>query len=154
MTVLELSPTQAWTPGSRMWIAPAPANSLWSRKLDWYLNFRISKGLAHQSVKRSDQLEGILNKIEWKLPNKMATDEKPMLIATGLWLPCDWLLILEELSHEKTKISANLEQVATVWSDLGEPKLRVFGPSQMTKESLGSNWTKHELPKEFEFVGE
>lgn len=154
MTALELSPTQAWTAGARMWIAPSPIHSLWSRKLDWYLNFRISKGLTHQAQPRSEQLEAILSRIEWKIPAQTDITEKPLLIASGLWLPCDWLLILEDFANEKTNIDKNLEKVARAWSDLGEPALRLFAPSQLSRETVSHQWSKHDLPKEFEFVGE
>ncbi len=152
MTVHELTATQAWTSGARMWVAPTPANSLWSRRLDWYLNFRMSKGLTHQSQSRSPQLEGILERIQWKLSPSTDVSEKPLLIAAGLWLPCDWILVLETLSSEKNQLSPALEQLASAWSDLGEPKVRIFAPTQFPKDGLAERWSKQALPKDFEFV--
>lgn len=137
-----------------MWVLPSPLNSLWSRKIDWYMNFQITRGLQHQSGSRSKHLEEILSRVAWKLPGEFNTEQDPLLIAVGPRLPCTWLLILEDFVADKKSFGRALPVLSKVWSDLKEPRLRLFAPLDFSKEMMVDLWKKNDLPEDFEFLFE
>jgi hypothetical protein len=74
---------------------------LWARKLDWYLNFCLTKGISHQSQTRPLPLESLLKNVAWKLPMDVEIEDNPLLIAAALRLPCDWVLLIENFEADK-----------------------------------------------------
>lgn len=152
MSMSLLPATQAWTAGSPIWVAALPENSLWSRKLDWSLNFCLTKGLSHRSQPRAIALENLLKTIAWKIPAEMEMNQDPLLIGAAQRLPCDWVLLLKNFSTEKKKLAMGLKTLSTVWQQLGQPKLRLFAPTHFEQKDLLESWSKSDLPSDFELI--
>ena len=68
MATQTLYKSGAFGPGSKLWITPELEQSNWTRLIDWYLNFQISKAKFHNSQEASPQLKKIAydNDVELK----------------------------------------------------------------------------------------
>ncbi len=150
MNIQILPRTQSWTSGCDLWVTASPEASSWSRKMDWYLNFRITKGAQALIPERSQRLEELLLKVKWKLPKAKNWNTSPLLVAAGPWLPCKWVLVLEDLNPEK--IADGLKNLTKIWNDFNQPKMRLFLPSQLNQDALQKSWGSTDLPQEFELV--
>lgn len=64
MAIKQLSYHTAFTPGSDLWIFSDKKTSFWTKKVDWYLNFQVSKPFP-QTTLSAQQIKQ-LN--EWGLP--------------------------------------------------------------------------------------
>lgn len=153
MNVSLLPSTQAFTSGAFLWVVAPPPTSFWARKIDWYLNFCLSKGSHHNGQGRPLALEKTLEQIRWQLPRDyLEAKDGPLLIAAIQRLPCDWVLLLDTFKN------GSFDQVARtlskVWLGLNQPRLRLFAPTQFDREQLIGPWKKSDLPTDFDFVVE
>lgn len=142
--------TQSWTAGCDLWVTSAPDKSAWSRRMDWYLNFRITKGFQSSMPERSPGLETLLSKVKWAIPRKKDWNTDTLLIAANQSLPCKWVLVLEDLNPDS--ITDGLKKLLKIWKDFNQPKMRLFLPSQLNQDALRKSWSSLELPQDFELV--
>lgn len=142
--------TQSWTAGCDLWVTSSPDKSSWSRKMDWYLNFRITKGFQSKMPERPAALETLLGKVKWALPESRNWNTEPLLIAANQNLPCKWVLVLEDLNPEK--ISEGLKSLTKIWRDFNQPKMRLFLSSHLNQDALRKSWGSLDLPQDFELV--
>ncbi|PWU12802.1 MAG: hypothetical protein C5B49_15785 [Bdellovibrio sp.] len=133
-----------------MWVSALPANSAMARRIDWYLNFCLSRGLRHLLPHRSASLERILKEIKWSLPERFHTPEDSLMLAVSQRLPASWVLALYDL--RPTSYAQALETLRRVWRPMQCPNLRVFLPSNIPRESFESAWKSHELPADADLV--
>lgn len=150
MNVQILPQTQSWTPGSDLWVTALPEQSAWSRRMDWHLNFQITKGNSGSLPERSEALEKLLTEIRWQLPKSKDWNSDPLLIAAGNSLPAKWVLVLSDLNPES--ISASLKKLTKIWNDFNRPKMRLFLPSDLNHEAIRKSWNSADLPQDFELV--
>lgn len=150
MKIQILPLTQSWTAGCDLWVTSSPDKSAWSRKMDWYLNFRITKGSKAEMPEREKPLEDLLAKVKWALPKDKNWNTEPLLIAANQGLPCKWVLVLEDLNPEK--ISEGLKQLTKIWKNFNQPKMRLFLPSDLNQDALRKSWGSLDLPQDFELV--
>lgn len=123
-----LSSVQALQPGAEIWILPTPHESPWSARIDWYLNFQLSRGLKNQSAHRSPVLEKLLDEIKWALPADVQIKHAPLLIATMGRLPAEWILVPERWDQADKIFEPTL--------GLKRQHLRVFAPSHFKSSVL------------------
>ncbi len=138
-----LSLNQCFQPGDDLWIIPDYENSKLTQKIDWYLNFQISKSKMHHRPIISNFLEKTLEQCE--LPKFNFTEKNILMIAPQNLLPSQWVVVVsfQNLLQWKSEIDR-------VWNDLGTPKTRVFLPKQIMVNDIDQTWTK--VQPEFTFV--
>lgn len=123
-----LSSVQALQPGADLWIMAIPSDSHWSRQVDWYLNFQISRGLQTKIPERSMNLEKLLHDVQWTLPESFIAKENPLLIAAAGRLPARWVLLPQTFD-----VSLSFLEKA---SQLQPGTVRLFLPPSIAKMPL------------------
>ena len=130
-----LSNHTALTPGAHLWVLSAP--SAWATKLDWALNFQISRIQTHKL--RTLTPEQIQNLQEWDLPlfqvqKKLKT---PLLVSSAAFLPNQQTVICPLKFHTATlsDITEWLLSAKSIWEQLNRPSLRLFLPDIINKDS-------------------
>lgn len=130
MNFKQLSYHTALTPGADLWILPK--TSFWAKKLDWYVNFQISKPPPHPSLS-SRQIKSLK---ELDLPYFPSTPTYDVLmIASENFLPNLQTVILP---FEDLQLW--IEQVHKIWANLNHPSLRLFLPDHYLYADITERW--------------
>ena len=153
MAINRLSQAAALGQGSYLWIVPPLYQSQWTKKLDWYLNFQISRSLEHKSPILSDELKKIIE------DNKLSTlyefttkpiHPKPLLIASHDHLPNGAILAIELENNFSHWVSECYKH----WQLLEKPSLRIFLPQNLSVEEFFKLWPKDNDYAEITLVNE
>lgn len=150
MSANTLSSANSYNPGADLWIVTDHRFSRWTEKIDWHLNFQISKSLRHISSKTSPFLNFVLKNTE--LPNFdfLPESKSQLLIASNRLLPNRWVLVLG--FDESLDIWMN--DLTKVWKKLGDPSLRIFVPSPFNVSKVAEFWNNHHSTYDVSLVAE
>lgn len=150
MTVLtQSSSTNA---GADLWVIPELQNSRASQKLDWYLNFQLSRSLHQSSLQLHADLIGLLK--QCGLPETHYQDQSPrnpmskMLIDSSQLLPNRWVV---QLDHSDDLKNWSLE-ISEIWKGLRKPSLRVFLPTGLSSGDFLKAWKLSQTFDDFSVV--
>ncbi len=146
MTIEELNDDLIYQDGSQLWVIPDKSSSNWAQKLDWYLNFQISKADSFKRPEISEPLRAILIEEEVEPTVIPAQEGQPLLIASPRHLPNLMTIVLSYHQQDEDLWLSSLEKT---WIELGKPSLRVFLPknfslskfSEFSKSNLSGNIT-------------
>lgn len=152
MAMQKLSQASAFGSGSDLWILPPLENSSWTRKIDWYLNFQISRAKGHHSLTLSPELKEILteNDLPFFELKKDPKRPSPLLIASHSYLPNKMTLELPWSNELQTWV----QDCHRHWDCLGRPPLRVFLPLNVNSESFLENWLEPQTSVDITLVNE
>lgn len=143
-----LSQASAYNPGHDLWILPESHRSRWVLRLDWYLNFQMTKASRHQSLGLSHALLDLLNRTELPIPEVEMNSESPLLVSTDGLLPTRWLA--------QVGPSENLEawsrKIQQLWLGLGRPSFRLFLPTGLSAGAFSEVWSRVETHEEYGVV--
>ncbi len=136
-----LSAHTALVPGSDLWVLPQLTESYWTERINWYLNFQISRAESHKSKALSDlQIQEIH---EFDLPHFEPQNNIPnaLLIGSRDSLPNSQTIVLKF----NQDIEVWLKDIQHIWSALGQPKIRIFAPKKIKAENISQIWTEEKL---------
>ncbi len=152
MAIQKLSQAGAFGPGSDLWILPPLRHSAWARKVDWYLNFQISRAKDHQFRKLDPELEEIMNTNELLplIPVETSPVPPPLLIASHSHLPNQMTL---EIPMDK-ELKNWVLLCHHIWKNLGRPSLRVFLPGPALFENFVEEWPDSQTATDISLVSE
>ena len=126
MSIKQLSYHTALTPGSDLWILSEKEYSFWTQKIDWYLNFQISRKFP--CIELSDEkIKQLTN--DWQLPYfKLNLDLKnrAVMVASEHFLPNTKTVILPFISKS---LESWVYEALRVWENIKHPSLRLFFPN-------------------------
>lgn len=148
MAISVLAQANALNPGSDLWIIPDTANSAWNAKLDWYLNFQISKSVRHEPLKAPEFIQGVLQETGLETPSLSVPATAPLMIASQGLLPNKWVVILKWENNPETWVQSCFQ----VWSQLQEPSLRIFLPPGQSTGTFLREWKNHHRFEDFTVV--
>ena len=135
MAIKQLSYHTAFTPGSDLWIFPDKKTSFWTKKIDWYLNFQISKPFPHIAL--SDQQIKQLNK-EWGFTYfALDGENKTLMIGSKNFLPNTKTVILPFVRED---LKSWLYKAYKVWKGINCPTLRLFLPDNQHHTNIKDRW--------------
>ena len=126
MSIKQLSYHTALTPGSNLWILSEKRYSSWTRKIDWYLNFQISRNFPHIDLS-DEKIKQLVN--DWQLPHfKLDLDRKnrAIMIASENFLPNTKTVILPFIGES---LESWICEALRVWKNLQHPSVRLFFPN-------------------------
>lgn len=143
MGVTAISPEQAWSEGSSLWILTNEKSPSLSRT-DWLLNFQISKSLLHSSRPVASQVSTILEKTGLPTPPALHSVSKNLLISAHLFLPAQWVSVIDLKMSDKGAIDHQswITETFKVWNQLAKPSMRVFLPKSMEISFFQKAWKK------------
>ncbi|OFZ12422.1 MAG: hypothetical protein A2Z20_06655 [Bdellovibrionales bacterium RBG_16_40_8] len=131
---------QSFVPGCDLWIISRDDRSGLYRKIDWYLNFQLTKAHNHKTEESASQLKTIIS--ENNMPNF-----SPELIS-----PAALMVVAEDHFPVKSIIEIAavvspaiwVKQVHQIWTSIGKPTLRVFLPQKISADEFKLNWSDSE----------
>ena len=127
--------TGALGPGANLWIVPSEEHSEWNKKLDWYLNFQISKALDHQPQKISPDFQERLKDYDIQVTGQEQSPELLMISCSGL-LPSKMLVIVPY----KENYEQWMQSIHKVWLNLLKPTVRIFLPQDFPVNDFTVIW--------------
>lgn len=133
-----LSLASAFNPGHDLWIVPTAAESRWTLRLDWYLNFQIIRAGRHARPQKDAAVEQVLQEIEWSPPNPRLDRQSPLLVSCDGRLPARWVAVVPGSS----KLSDWTESIEKIWRDLQQPTLKIFLPTGLQAGPFSEEWRK------------
>ncbi|MGE3975785.1 MAG: hypothetical protein AB7F59_14765 [Bdellovibrionales bacterium] len=139
MKAQTLLPSKALESGADLWVIPDRRTSSWSRKIDWYLQFLISKAMIHVSPQVSGQLSKQMQENDMDVFSHTLSHASPLLILSGRQLPNKKTVHLPFLGDHKTWVG----QVYEIWNRFHSPGLRVFLPKGMEAKDFTQHWPKN-----------
>lgn len=137
----------AFLPGCDLWVVSQKIPRSFFLKLDWYLNFQISKGLRRQTRPRAEVLDSWvkdtgLDFVEQKNPAMAA-----LVITPPTLLPCRWLFY-----SECSDLNSWVEGLNPHWTGLGKPSLKFFLPEGEDVKALMAAWKPFDPIDEYTIV--
>ncbi len=140
--------TGALGPGSTLWIMPQGHESDWKKKLDWYLNFLISKTESHKPVQVTPEFISFLQEynMELRAHNKTSTLR---MISCEKFLPCKMIVIVPIYDNDFQKW---VESIFEVWKKLLKPNFRIFLPVNFPIVDFMSLWPDKNLTADITLV--
>lgn len=151
MAILNLSHASALGSGSDLWVLPQVEISQWARKVDWYLNFQISRARNHTPRQPDSELRAIMD--ENHLPYQDHSNperSQPLLIASHTHLPNQLTLELPV----QNKPTAWVQSIHGHWDSLKRPTLRVFLPPAIGPEDFTKLWPEPQTSLDITLVTE
>ena len=135
MAIKSLYRAQAFGPGSDMWVIPSKESSNLNQKMDWYLNFQLSKAHDHQSQSLSPQLRSLLNANQLQMLADSPAHTGALMLSAEHSFPTK--TVIEVPFDNKKKW---VEHIHVTWQNLGQPALRVFLPSPLSPDEFKDLW--------------
>lgn len=155
MALFEISQAGHLNSGADLWVIPETKNSRLAQKIDWYLNFQITRSARHQSKELPDKVKEILKKsglknFDWVEQNAVPGKEALLLLSINA-LPNRWVMQVRE-SHQFQKWIENIHEH---WTKMNMPSLRIFLPTGISGTQFESAWRiVHNSPQqEFQKIG-
>ena len=137
-----LTDDQALKKGADLWVLSEQKYShQWNVKIDWYMNFLITKSYNKNTNSLHTHRKNILKKyhiqefqpsLKSSLKN-IVLHTSPLLIKSSPYLPN--LLVLVVNYHSNW-----LNTIYNIWFSLKKPSLRIFAPKSVTIEILKNVW--------------
>lgn len=122
---------------SDLWVLPPPRLSGWFPRVDWYLNWQLSKGLAYSGLHLPNETLSLMEEYEKPLTPVSEPDPgRPLLVLSQHRLPARKCVVVESGGGLK----AWLERVHQIALDLGSQKAHVFLPAKASLEDAKSVW--------------
>ena len=136
MAITVLNQTNSLNPGADLWIIPTLDKSKSAQRLDWYMNFQMTRASLHQAPDISSELKKILQ--QCRLPEaqyRIEPQEKIMFDSSNL-LPNRWLVMVCNTSDFQEWTM----QIVNIWSNLRKPTMRVFLPTGLSSGDFQKMW--------------
>jgi hypothetical protein len=131
-----------------LWVIPPSAHSQWFARIDWYLNWQMSKGLAYQRRKPSVELLRVLEDAGTAFQLHCAADTSPLLVASSGMVGSERCVVIEYGGE----LGEWLESVHQVCDNLKCKRTRVFLPRGITAAQAQTLWKKQpQLETHLEF---
>lgn len=119
-----------------LWVIPPPGKSAWFAKIDWYLNWQMIRGLAHESQRPSTELLRLAREHGLPEPILSSTTRTPLMIAARGRLGTDQCVVLEM----SDSVADWLKLVHDLTVKLGSAKTRVYLPSGTSRAKAQELW--------------
>lgn len=120
-----------------LWVLPPPRVSAWFSRVDWYLNFQMSKGVAYPGLHLPNETLSLAEEYEVPLPPPSAPDPSaPLLVLSLGRLPTRKCAVVEA----KTFGGSWLEKVHAIALNLDAKGVHVFLPAKMAVSEAKKVW--------------
>ncbi|MEZ4871566.1 MAG: hypothetical protein R2827_04820 [Bdellovibrionales bacterium] len=130
----------AFSPGSNLWVLPQLKQSNWTKTVDWYLNFQVSRMSGHKAVELSEPIRHIMEQSEHTYIEPKLTEDAPLLIASANRLPNSQTVVLQF----DGKIDDWFKRIKLIWYKLNRPRMRIFLPTAIKESEIIRYWPNME----------
>jgi len=140
MSLQAISPASCLNPGAELWIVPERRSSRLVQRIDWYLNFQIAKATKHRPRSLPPEIEDILEKCDLPKMDWSQSAIDCLLIPSSHVFPNHWVLII----RDSDQWSDWVQSIATQWTQMKKPSLRVFLPTGKGLSDFEKAWGKND----------
>lgn len=148
MALTVLSQANSLNPGADLWIIPTLENSKSAQRLDWYMNFQITRSSLHQAPDLSADLKQILQNCRLPVANYKGEAQEKLMFDSSNLLPNRWLVMVSDSSNFQDWT----EQISHIWTNLRKPTLRVFLPTGLSSGDFQKIWKQTQSFDDFSVV--
>ncbi len=124
MIIKELNQRGALELGDDLWILPQKSQSLWTNKIDWYLNFIIERLNNKHTYKYSSSFKELEKKWDFQVNIPVQKISDNILINSEDRLPNSKTLLIPIQENFESWLETCFES----WEKLKKPSLRLFFP--------------------------
>ena len=136
--------TKALSAGCDVWVVPDLDQSLWARRIDWYLNFQFQRAELHKAQSLPAELNFILSNYEFTPPFTepplSEAGKSHLMVASYERLPNRKTILVSQMDSPQDWVRA----CSSLWVDLGRPSIRVFLPTMMSAQAFRTYWSAKE----------
>jgi hypothetical protein len=119
-----------------LWVLPAPNQSNWFARVDWYLNWQLCKGLAHAGISLPIQIYKLAEENAVKLDTDRPGSDAPLMVLSLGRVPAEKCVVL---AFGKS-LSDWIENLHLMAGRLQVKNVRVFLPIGHTSEQAIKVW--------------
>lgn len=134
-----------------LWVIPPPRMSSWFARLDWYLNWQMTRGLAYSGLHLSNELMSLAEHYEVQVPDLKVPDEPPLLVLSHARVPAKKCLVL---NMRPGGLGEWLREAHDIGVKLGAEKLQIFLPAQTKVKDAKGIWAKQFSSRSAEFFAD
>lgn len=131
----KVSPANSLLPGADLWVTADLQHGRLTERLDWYMNFQITKAGHHTTQQISENLQTVLDHCGLQKFDFIGDSEQSLLIASQGHLPNRWVLVVPFSESWAARIHQ-------AWKSLGSPSTRIFLPAKLSIEQFEKQWRK------------
>ncbi len=126
------------SPGSDLWVIPNLKESAWSSRINWYLNFLLTRSDLRVPKSLSDNLRSVLAETEMYKHNSSegSSLRDELLIASHIYLPNQWTLVRTQWDNVNTAC----QSIVSVSRQLKSNQIRVFLPQGLNSTDFAKAW--------------
>lgn len=132
MKIQSLSHASALSPGALFWFLPQEKCDYWIHKINWYLNFQITKSKHHTPSDLSPHLKKILKENEIEI-SPLKGDFQTTLFSPNHQLPCKG--VIQVTNQDFT------QKIGQVSLSLQASSIRVFLPEDLSETDFHKEWS-------------
>jgi hypothetical protein len=132
MSLHEIQPAGAFSPGADLWVVPDGSSSPWTMRIDWYLNFQIARMRRRQPLHISEDVDQALRLNGIDLIPPEVDDRSPTFIVVQDSLPC---FLLVELPVDKAHPDRWLDRAWDLARKFANHPIRLFVPEGIDPRS-------------------
>jgi hypothetical protein len=119
-----------------MWVLPPPAQSKWFARIDWYLNWQLCKGLAHERRRPSVELFRIMEEGGIAYTDTPVTANAPLMVISHGRVPASQCVVIENAKTLKDWLAS----ARTLMSAMHTRKARIFLPEGASVVQASEIW--------------
>ncbi len=134
--------------GADLWIIPKFENSRAASRLDWYLNFQLTRSTAKIPKVLNEELTSLLKNCGLTEAHYHQGTSGKLLISSSQLLPNRWVVQLENSENLNDWCS----RIAEIWAGLRKPTLRVFLPTGLSSGDFLTTWKQSQSFDDFSIV--
>lgn len=134
-----------------LWVLPPPRASAWFSRVDWYLNWQLSKGIAYSGLHLPNEVLRLSEDYEVPLPAPTPLPENaPLLVLSLGRLPSSKCTVVDS----KTFGKAWLEQIHEICLNLDVKNVHIFLPAKMDLAEAKKTWSAKFASREARFTAD
>ena len=140
MSFHEISQASSLNPGADLWVISEQKNSKATRKIDWLLNFHLTKSSRHETKTLPDPVNEILRWSNLETPDwsekKSPHKKNDLLVLSTNSFPNRWVMVAPDCDPFPKWIDRIFER----WQKMGCPSVRIFLPTGISNSQFESAW--------------
>jgi hypothetical protein len=121
-----------------LWVLPPSAHSRWFARVDWYLNWQMSKGLAHTRMKPSVELFRVMEDAGIPIQPEPDFPPMPLLVSSAGKVAAGRCVVVDY----KNEMQDWLESIHELCSALKSKHARIFLPKGIGTGDAQKLWKK------------
>jgi hypothetical protein len=119
-----------------LWVLPTPGHSAWFAKIDWYLNWQMTRGLTHEARQPSTTLMRLTREHGLPDPIPAVTSPVPLMVSARGRVAAEQCVVIGEPEN----LSDWLKRVHQLIQALNHSSARIHLPTGASRPKADELW--------------